>query len=886
MSDEWKGRFSRAAEKANEEHQTATSAKKKPPLQDCIEYQVPPEVSNRIRESLRRQKQDSQERESQDTSKRQKTVPSQGTATLLRELLVSVTYMDVGCWGGGAPTSDDTSSHWGKKRHFGIVYGRFSVLCAYRPWLTQGKKKEPQFDDNWAPLEDRDPTKLPEYRRIYPLLLALSTDPKLGPVVVTKAILNTFPRVVSPPEDRIYVILGDLHAPVMTNEDRTYSDRPHPQHGKHRVRPGTHRSIQTNPASPPPSSPAVLPYGPANDLAATTNISTGIEAQPWATIGAPRVPKADTSWATSAPPGQETGTNPPTVANPTGKDDWKTYTEKPSPPNDYPLRGRYDRGLVAPLLVPMLARIFGETAKVSQKQKAGVVQTGAGAVVAAALSPLGAPAAAIINNATLAALGEIAVKSRLGKWSDHDTAGISAVEDWFDRYHGHEGKDATDEEAATKPRLGADVFDGAGKDLEAWLAMLKKYQGSAGPMDVKSEKPPIRLMQLGDLFDFWIGLKCPFALAGGAREFPDPDAASKFVNYWLKESLSNPAIKSLWDFDAKSQNLKPVFLYGNHDTYMGAAQLEFDANLSKGRAPLPSEHAEAGLIAQHGHQDDFFNQESTATFGYLLTQAVFMDNYVRTIEDPMASIKTKLFGGMWTRLGYAEAALKKCVFQRVAAWEKQKQKDPKAQPASLASTFVMGHTHEPVLQQIDVTLDVPKKPKISAPPEEVPLPHGFVVRPGKGEKAKVTISFRQVHILKGRSHEPWNMNAYVRTLAGKTDETAATLLDDSPIETDQTQSLAGGPLEALVGPDDRVEIVVQGWQGRRRPQYGDPYSFLGFGEQFWNYALGRLRDLTPDFLKYTPPSDAVSVRVAPHTWEGTKTLGCERFLVTFDVDWA
>jgi hypothetical protein len=27
---------------------------------------------------------------------------------------------------------------------------------------------------------------------------------------------------------------------------------------------------------------------------------------------------------------------------------------------------------------------------------------------------------------------------------------------------------------------------------------------------------PVRLMQLGDLFDFWIGLKCPFSLLDGA----------------------------------------------------------------------------------------------------------------------------------------------------------------------------------------------------------------------------------------------------------------------------------------------------------------------------------------------------------------------------------
>jgi hypothetical protein len=46
-------------------------------------------------------------------------------------------------------------------------------------------------------------------------------------------------------------------------------------------------------------------------------------------------------------------------------------------------------------------------------------------------------------------------------------------------------------------------------------------------------------MQLGDLFAFWISLKCPLDLVGGARTFPHRKSASAFVNYWLNESLLN-----------------------------------------------------------------------------------------------------------------------------------------------------------------------------------------------------------------------------------------------------------------------------------------------------------------------------------------------------------
>jgi hypothetical protein len=52
-----------------------------------------------------------------------------------------------------------------------------------------------------------------------------------------------------------------------------------------------------------------------------------------------------------------------------------------------------------------------------------------------------------------------------------------------------------------------------------------------------------------------------------------------------------------------------------------------------------------------------------------------------------------------------------------------------------------------------------------------------------------------------------------------------------------------------------------------------------------NYSLEQLGKLIPDFLKNHPESDATSVRISPNTWQGTRTLGCQHFLVTFEVGW-
>jgi hypothetical protein len=126
-----------------------------------------------------------------------------------------------------------------------------------------------------------------------------------------------------------------------------------------------------------------------------------------------------------------------------------------------------------------------------------------------------------------------------------------------------------------------------------------------------------------------------------------------------------------------------------------------------GRKALPGRFdKDPGLIAQHGHQEDPFNTEQTAALGYLLTQAVFSDNYIRTIEDPMGAIGPKFFGGTWTRLGLAEMALKACIFDRVLKKGKQAENAEKKMPAM---TFVMGHTHEPVLQVVKVVRPTPPK---------------------------------------------------------------------------------------------------------------------------------------------------------------------------------
>ena len=597
------GRFSSHAVAANEAHQTAVGREKgKHPLPDDIQYEVPREVAKRLRAVTR------------GTSSPPKPHTVASGSTLADPVLASLIYMDVGRWSGGAPTDDDTAVRWGSRRDFGILHGRLAALCTY-PSDSRGPS-------DGTPIFDRDTSaaKSTEFQAILPLLKTLSSNSYLGRVRVAKAVLGDKRLATPPKDDRIYVILGDLHAPVMTQWNRGEVDPPAERSLADRM--GVH------------SAPGLL--------------KPHVEAE---------------------------------VVRP--------YSE-----SFLGWRGRYDPGVWARKVLPKVGPILGETAKTvvgarSLAEKAALACAGALAAGVALTNPAaaiaGAASAGVVGNI----LEEIRTHTLLRGWPDPARGELTAVDGWFERYHG------------TSTEKGADIFQDAGTDLQRWLDLLKKYRvENIGPK-------PIQLMQLGDLFDFWIGLKCLFDIDRGAEHtgnFPDVPAARAFLKYWLEESLRDKAIGYLWNFDTlapiavppPASGLETVYLYGNHDTYMGTLLTRRD----HGRAPLPGRFdTDPGLVAQHGHQEDFFNTERTAGLGYLLTQAVFSDNYIRTIEDPMGSIGPKFFGGTWTRLGLAEMALKACIFANVSKGKKP------------AMTFVMGHTHEPVLQTIYVVKrERPKEP--------------------------------------------------------------------------------------------------------------------------------------------------------------------------------
>ena len=491
---------------------------------------------------------------------------------------------------------------------------------------------------------------------------------------------------------------------------------------------------------------------------------------------------------------------PPPIPNPLGM---PPIPIKTRPASQHPMQGRYEPGLLVRALLPFIADLLKVSVDDLNNHNTRAILT----------LPM------LMSNwkEILAILERVWAETPLEGWPDPDSEEPSTVEHWFETYHGVGAK-------------GAEIFQQAGKDLKDWLELLVDYQRA-------SKTPPIRLAQLGDLFDLWMGLKCGFSDSGAWSLRP---GAKQFAEHWCHateyDTNQSPAIHMLLNFDAwlsPGQKVDPIFLYGNHDNYMGTL------------FGLKVQFKDTGLIAQHGHQADDFNADGSAKIGYMLTQAAFAVLAVRLLEDPMSALVAGIKGGIGPRLTFTEMALEECVFKPVLAGQKP------------SLTFVMGHTHEPVLQEIRVLEYVPANPPDSPPPAYMPPPAA-----AQHHKVHVTVRFLQVDITNdGNTFGAgnWWMLATARqwsqTGAGapRVDVDLFGQSGTRPVKTHDSISLVGPPTASLViAVDDGLVIEVNAGGSD-----GDP--------------------------------NGISMTVGALTWGGTRTIECKGknhgYKLTFELLW-
>ena len=219
----------------------------------------------------------------------------------------------------------------------------------------------------------------------------------------------------------------------------------------------------------------------------------------------------------------------------------------------------------------------------------------------------------------------------------------------------------------TNSQKGAEIFQTAAADLGYFIDRLE-----TAPQD----NVKIELTQLGDFYDFWIGLKPAFIenlfLSSGAVDL---------VSFWHSQIKKSPkvgvVVSRLEELERKPGKLPVTILAGNHDNYMRRLGRTSSCDDTHGNT----------FWAEHGHQSDSFNCDDDASKGWALTQLAFVESMIRDLEAPVSELVTRakrmvmIEGAMPQRLEHMACAADVC------------RKEKKL-------VYVMAHTHHPMLRRI------------------------------------------------------------------------------------------------------------------------------------------------------------------------------------------
>jgi hypothetical protein len=184
----------------------------------------------------------------------------------------------------------------------------------------------------------------------------------------------------------------------------------------------------------------------------------------------------------------------------------------------------------------------------------------------------------------------------------------------------------------------SDIFQDAAFDLLNFLSRLESHKGRG---------PAIRLIQLGDMIDLWMGFECFFEKTDDQKVIltnGKPVGGEEFVEYWLKRSLTDQggnlvgnknsgALKKLIKFNG----LVPI--EGNHDCYLK----KFTGKNHEFGELRKEAFSDDLLLVEHGHFNDSHNKDGCQTAivnGQTITsQYVWNYPFLRKVEPYIADVR-------------------------------------------------------------------------------------------------------------------------------------------------------------------------------------------------------------------------------------------------------
>lgn len=545
-------------------------------------------------------------------------------------------YMDVGRWGG----DKDTGDAWTRRRNFGLVCGSGAILCNYDGKKGSTISKYPNLENIYPAV-----WKHPDIQKMEPLLKKLSESDSLGHVTVVNALVCTDEASESPSSDKILVFLGDIHAPIMNIEGETYLEGM--SHGRIKINDDVKKieSIEKK-------------------VAIFLENIEKIELKPdikiielFIKVLGPNLYKADENKINELLEeilGDSSGSQQFNRLDHNKTVKWNdAYTIKAL------------RSILEILFIEVLGMNLYKTNE--NKISKLLDEISGDLFISQKINTLDHNKKVKWNDAytieTLKLILEILLKDQ--ELNDRDDSEKITEDDalyWFKLYHGDGGK------------KGVDIFQNAGGDLCEFLKLLSEYQKNSHN---KQGLISAKLVQLGDLYDFWLGLKRAFDAIDPQKPVSD-DAAKIFLNFWKDETLYKTSVcDAIYRLLKETEALHPEFVYGNHDSYR--ATLQWPDNDDK-----PSDHFEStGIWAEHGHQSDAFNEDSNAVIGWSAAVFGFFDPEARNLEPYLRGAETWAFRELCRRLTCIRHAACQCQMKN-------------------KRIYVMGHTHEPLLKKVHI----------------------------------------------------------------------------------------------------------------------------------------------------------------------------------------
>ena len=239
---------------------------------------------------------------------------------------------------------------------------------------------------------------------------------------------------------------------------------------------------------------------------------------------------------------------------------------------------------------------------------------------------------------------------------------------WFDRY------------------IAGDIFGpqtgSAARDLEVFLDRV---------MAVKLDSAwPLHFVQIGDMYDLWIGLERYFAdvpvdkIGARAPDYdivlspPNPKAmyATAFIDAWVKRTEKCfPTLIPKFNKLGAAPGFNSWWLWGNHDCYFAA---HTPAGIPKRRQEIRT----GGTYIEHGQRADPNNRDGAAN-GHTTTNDVFRNSLLRAFDPNRRAYYTAA-----SAIAYA------------------------GNPDF--GVYVMGHTHSGFLTQVAVQAHVGVAPPVFA----------------------------------------------------------------------------------------------------------------------------------------------------------------------------